>query len=66
MESQNKFMVFEVKYTNIGTLSQMRLHALSVQLSVADRIGTVKKRLSNSLFFGRNDHYDLMKYYKEQ
>ena len=46
MESQKTFMGSEVKYTNIGTVRQTRLHSVDVQVSAADGIGMVKKRLS--------------------
>ena len=46
MESQNTFLGSEVKYTNIGTLRQTRLHSVDVQASAADGIGMVKERLS--------------------
>ena len=46
MESQKIFIGSEVKYTNIGTVRQTRLHSVDVQVSAADGIGMVKKRLS--------------------
>ena len=42
MESQKTFMGSEVKYTNIGTVRQTRLHSVDVQVSAADGIGMVK------------------------
>ena len=35
-----------MKYTNIATLRQTKLHSVNVQLSVGDRIGMMKERLS--------------------
>ena len=35
-----------MKYTNIATLRQTKLHSVNVQLSVGDRIGMVKERSS--------------------
>ena len=46
MESQKIFIGSEVKYTNIGTVRQTRLHSVDVQVSAADGISMVKKRLS--------------------
>ena len=46
MESQNTFLGSEVKYTNIGTLRQTRLHSVDAQVFAADGIGLVKERLS--------------------
>ena len=46
MESQKTFMGSEVKYTNIGTVRQTRLHSVDTQVSAADGIGMVKERLS--------------------
>ena len=36
MKSQKTFMGSEVKYTNIGTLRQTRLHSVDAQVSAAD------------------------------
>ena len=55
MESQNTFMGSEVKYTNIGTLRQTRLHSVDAQLSVAYRIGMVKERFSTLNLRFHND-----------
>ena len=46
MESQKTFMGSEVKYTNIGTVRQTKLHSVDAQVSAADGIGMVKERLS--------------------
>ena len=46
MESQKTFMGSEVKYTNISTVRQIRCHSVDAHVSVADRIGIVKERLS--------------------
>ena len=46
MESEKAFMGSEVKYTNIGTVRQTRLHSVDVQVSVAKGIGMMKERLS--------------------
>ena len=46
MESQKTFMSPEVKYTDIGTVRQTRLHSVDAQVSVAGGIGMVKQRLS--------------------
>ena len=55
MESQKTFMGSEVKYTNIGTLRQTRLHSVDAQLSVAYRIGMVKERFSTLNLRFHND-----------
>ena len=46
MESQKIFLGSEVKYTNIGTLRQTRLHSVDAQVFAADGTGLVKERLS--------------------
>ena len=46
----------EVKYTNIGTVRQTRLHSVDAQVSAADGIGMVKERLST---LTRTLHNDL-------
>ena len=46
MESQKTFLGSKVKYTNIGTLRQTRLHSMDAQVSAADGIDMVKERLS--------------------
>ena len=46
MESQKTFMGSEVKYTNIGTVRQTRLHSVDAQVSTVDGISMVKERLS--------------------
>ena len=46
MESQKIFMSSEVRYTDIGTVRQIRLHSVDSQVSAADGIGTVKESLS--------------------
>ena len=56
MESQKTFMGSKVKYTNIGTVRQTRLHSVDAQVSAADRIGMVKERLST---LTRRLHNDL-------
>ena len=39
-------MSSEVKYTNISSVRQTRLHSVDTQVFVADGIGMVKERLS--------------------
>ena len=56
MESQKTFMGSEVKYTNIGTVRQTRLHSVDTQVSAADEIGMVKEGLST---LTRRLHNDL-------
>ena len=56
MESQKTFMGSKVKYTNIGTVRQTRLHSVDAQVSAADGIGMVKERLST---LTRRLHNDL-------
>ena len=46
MESQQTFMGFEVKYTNIGSVRQTRLHSVDAQVYAADGISILKERLS--------------------
>ena len=46
MKNQKIFMDSEVKYTDIGTVRQTRLHSIDVHVSGADGIGMVKERLS--------------------
>ena len=46
MECQQTFMNSEVKYTNISTVRQTRLHSVDTQLSSADETGMVKEGLS--------------------
>ena len=41
MESQKTFMGSELKYTNIGTVTQTRLHSVGAKASAADGIGMV-------------------------
>ena len=55
MESQKTFLGSEVKYTNIGTLRQTRLHSVDAQVSAADGIGMVKERLSTLTWRFHND-----------
>ena len=55
MESQKTFMGSEVKYTNIGTVRQTRLHSVDTQVSAADGIGMVKERLSTLTWRLHND-----------
>ena len=55
MESRKTFMGSQVKYTNISTVSQTRLHSVNVQVSGADRIGMVKERLSTLTLRLHND-----------
>ena len=55
MESQKTIMGSEVKYTNIGTIRQTRLHSVDVQVSAAGGIGMVKKRLSTLTWRLHND-----------
>ena len=55
MESQKTFMGFEVKYTNIGTVRQTRLHSVDAQVSAADGISMVKERLSTLTWRLHND-----------
>ena len=43
MESQKTFKSSEVKYTDIGTVKQTRLHSVDSQVSVAGGIGMVKE-----------------------
>ena len=45
----------EVKYTNIGTVRQTRLHSVDTQVSAADGIGMVKERLSTLTWRLHND-----------
>ena len=47
MGSQQTFMGFEVKYTNIGTVRQTRVHSVDAQVSAADGISMM--RLHNDL-----------------
>ena len=47
MGSQQTFMGFEVKYTNIGTVRQTRVHSVNAQVSAADGISMM--RLHNDL-----------------
>ena len=47
MGSQQIFMGFEVKYTNIGTVRQTRVHSVDAQVSAADGISMM--RLHNDL-----------------
>ena len=56
MDSQQTFLGSEVKYTNIGTVRQTRLHSVDAQVSAADGIGMVKERLST---LTRRLHNDL-------
>ena len=44
MENQKIFMGSEVKYTDIGTVRQTRLHSIDALVSAADGIGMVKER----------------------
>ena len=44
MENQKIFMGSEVKYTDIGTVRQTRLHSIDAHVSAADGIGMVKER----------------------
>ena len=46
MENQKIFMGSEVKYTDIGTVRQTRLHSIDAHVSAAGGIGMVKERLS--------------------
>ena len=46
MENQKIFMSSEVKYTDIGTVGQTRLHSIDAHVSAVDGIGMVKERLS--------------------
>ena len=46
MENQKIFMGSEVKYTDIGTVRQTRLHSIDAHVSAADGIGMGKERLS--------------------
>ena len=46
----------EVKYTNIGTLRQTKLHSMDAQVSATDATGMVKERLST---LTRRFHNDL-------
>ena len=55
MESQKTFRGSEVKYTNIGTVRQTRLHSVDAQVSAADQIGMVKERLSTLTWRLLND-----------
>ena len=55
MESQKIFLGSEVRYTNIGTLRQTRLHSVDAQVSAADGIGMVKERLSTLTWRFHND-----------
>ena len=55
MESQKTFMGSEVKYTNIGTVRQTRLHSVDAQVSAADGIGMAKERLSTLTWRLHND-----------
>ena len=45
----------EVKYTNIGTVRQTKLHSVDAQVSAADGIGMVKERLSTLTWRLHND-----------
>ena len=42
MGSQQTFMGFEVKYTNIGTVRQTRVHSVDAQVSAADGISMMR------------------------
>ena len=55
MESQKTFMGSEVKYTNIGTVRQTRLHSVDAQVSEANGIGMVKEILSTLTWRLHND-----------
>ena len=55
MESQKIFRGSEVKYINIGTVRQTRLHSVDAQVSAADLIGMVKERLSTLTWRLHND-----------
>ena len=55
MESQKTLMGSEVKYTNISTVSQTRLHSVNVQVSGAERIGMVNEKLSTLTLRLHND-----------
>ena len=55
MENQKIFMGSEVKYTDIGTVRQTRLHSVDAQVSVAGEIGMVKERLSTLTWSLHND-----------
>ena len=46
MKNQKIFMDSEVKYTDIGTVRQTRLHSIDAHVSGADGIRMVKERLS--------------------
>ena len=46
MESQKIFMDFGVKYTDIGTVRQTRLHSIDAHVSATDGIGMMEERLS--------------------
>ena len=56
MENQKIFMGSEVKYTDIGTVRQTRLHSIDAHVSAAGGIGMVKERLST---LTRRLHNDL-------
>ena len=55
MKSQKTFRGSEVKYTNIGTVRQTRLHSVDAQVSAADEIGMVKEKLSTLTWRLHND-----------
>ena len=55
MESQKTFMGSEIKYTNIGTVRQTRLHSVDAQVSAADKIGMMKERLTTLTWRLHND-----------
>ena len=55
MENRKIFMGSEVKYTDIGTVRQTRLHSVDAQVSVAAGIGMVKERLSTLTWRLHND-----------
>ena len=55
MKSQKTFRGSEVKYTNIGTVRQTRLHSVDAQVSAADEIGMVKGKLSTLTWRLHND-----------
>ena len=55
MENQKIFMGSEVKYTDIGTVRQTRLHSVDAQVSVSGGIGMVKQRLSTLTWRFHND-----------
>ena len=55
MKSQKTFRGSGIKYTNIGTVRQTRLHSVDAQVSAADEIGMVKERLSTLTWRLHND-----------